>query len=227
MESKELTESKKEAWKPHWEVAIRNTAGEFEQEMLSRKKNAIEFFGVMAFILIDLWLLAYPAVLLGIEWLNTLSIILLVIGALYLFFVSPNIHKDEFHGWGLGNPIDLVKEIRKANRKRKYLLIIIVMGLIVGLTLAVYFLWNEVADFINIDQETALDLKDSMGGSLVIILLGAIVAFLFSTICIRYDNFLSALKTAFLIIIPMAIFMLILGPLINGLDVFEAFKPGN
>ena len=225
MESKELTESKKEAWKPNWEVAIRNTAGEFEQEMLSRKKNAIEFFGVMAFILIDLWLLAYPAVLLGIEWLNTLSIILLVIGALYLFFVSPNIHKDEFHGWGLGNPIDLVKEIRKANQKRKYLLIIIVMGLIVGLTLAVYFLWNEVADFINIDQETALDLKDSMGGSLVIILLGAIVAFLFSTICIRYDNFLSALKTAFLIIIPMAIFMLILGPLINGLDVFEAFKP--
>ncbi|MGV9203658.1 MAG: type II CAAX prenyl endopeptidase Rce1 family protein [Promethearchaeia archaeon] len=224
MENEKVTEKRNEAWKPHWEVAIRNTAGEFEQEMMSRKENAIEFFAVMAFLLADLWLVAYPAVLLGIEWLNTLSIVLLVIGALYLFFVSPNIHKDEFHGWGLGNPVNLFREIKAAEKKKKYTLLAIILGLIIGLTLAVFLLWTEVADFVGIDEETAIASKSNIGGSLLIIILGAVVAILFSTICIRYDNFLSALKTAFLIIIPLAIFMLILGSMVNGLDVFEAFN---
>ncbi|MHA1335828.1 MAG: hypothetical protein ACTSPW_08755, partial [Promethearchaeota archaeon] len=108
--------------KPYWVKTILNTAGEPEQETKSRKANLIEFFGVMTFILVDLWFLAYPAVLLRIDWLNTLSIVLLVIGALSLFFISPNIHKDEFNGWGLGNPINLFKEIKEAEKNKKFIL---------------------------------------------------------------------------------------------------------
>lgn len=213
--------------KPHWVRALSNTAGELEQETKSRKANLIEFFAVMTFILVDLWLIAYPAVLLGIDWLNTLSIVLLVIGALYLFFVAPNWHKDEFYGWGLGNPVVLISEIKEAQQKKKIALIAIVLVLVVGLTLAVYFLWTDVADFIGIEEIQANEMKQTPGGSAMIIGLGALGAFLFATICIRYDNFFSALKTAFIIIIPMAIFMLILGPLVNGMDVLYAFNAGD
>jgi len=209
--------------KSHWVRAIPNTAGELEQETKSRKANMIEFFFVMTFILVDLWLIAYPAVLMGIKWLDTLSIVLLVIGALFLFFVSPNLHKDEFNGWGLGNPINLFHEIRNSEKNKKITLVAIVLTLIVGLTLAVYIFWIEVADFLGINPEEALKIQQNAGGSALIIGLGAVVAFLFATIVIRYDNFIPALKTAFKIIIPMAIFMLILGPLVNGMDVLYAF----
>ncbi|MGQ4873809.1 MAG: hypothetical protein ACP6IY_07040 [Promethearchaeia archaeon] len=213
--------------KPHWVKTILNTAGEPEQETKSRKANLIEFFGVMTFILVDLWFLAYPAVLLGIGWLNTLSIVLLVIGALSLFFISPNIHKDEFNGWGLGNPINLFKEIKEAEKNKKFILLTIVIGINIGLIVAFWTFWIEVADFIGIDQAEAIKIQKSLGGSILIIIIGVIIAFIFSTVVIRYDNFLPALKTAFKIIIPMAIFMLILGPLVNGIDVLFAFNPSD
>ncbi|MHA1273488.1 MAG: hypothetical protein ACTSQP_03130 [Promethearchaeota archaeon] len=213
--------------KPYWVKTILNTAGEPEQETKSRKANLIEFFGVMTFILVDLWFLAYPAVLLRIDWLNTLSIVLLVIGALSLFFISPNIHKDEFNGWGLGNPINLFKEIKEAEKNKKFILLTIVIGLNIGLIVAFWTFWIEVADFIGIDQAEAIKIQKSLGGSILIIIVGVIIAFIFSTVVIRYDNFLPALKTAFKIIIPMAIFMLILAPLINGIDVLLAFNPSD
>ena len=211
--------------KPHWQKYVRNTAGEHEQEMFSRKENLMEFFSVMTLILVDLWLIAYSAVLLGIEWLNVLSMVILVAGALFLFFVSPNLHKDEFTGWGLGNPLTLFRNLKEAEKSKKIALSALILGLIIGLTVAVYVLWIDVADFLGLDEVDALAFKQGAGGSIAIIGLGAIVAFFFCTICIRYDNFLGALKTAFLIIIPLAILMLILGPIINGIDVLMTFDP--
>ncbi|MHA1149441.1 MAG: CPBP family glutamic-type intramembrane protease [Promethearchaeota archaeon] len=210
--------------KPYWVRSLTNTAGELEQETKTRKSNLIEFFAVMTFIMVDLWLIAYPAHLLGITWLNTLSIVLLVIGALFLLLISPNIHKDEFHGWGLGTPIDLFHQIKRAEQWKKIILLSILLLLIVGLTAAFYIFWTEVADFVGMTEQDAMQLKESSSGMIFIMGLGAIIAFLFATICIRYDNFFSALKTAFIIIIPMAILMLILGPLINGIDVFLVFN---
>ncbi len=210
--------------KPHWVRAIQNTAGELEQETQSRKENLIEFFFTMTLILVALWLIAYPAVLLGIEWLNILAIVILAIGGITLL-ISPLIHKDEFSGWGLGNPITLYKDIKEAETPKKIILILIVGGLITGLTIAALVFWTYVAGFFGIDEQSALDFQNGPGGTMIVIFIGILISFLFATLIIRYDNFFSALLTAFKIILPLAILMIICALLINGPEAFMGFNP--
>ncbi|MHA1291531.1 MAG: hypothetical protein ACTSQJ_02555 [Promethearchaeota archaeon] len=213
--------------KAHWVRSIENTSGELEQETKSRKSNLIEAFLVMILILVDLWLIAYPAVLLGIEWLNILSIAILVVGAIIIILISPNIHKDEFTGWGLGNPKYLIEEIKNAEKSKQIILISIVGILISGLTAAAYIFWVEIADFLGINETQALQMKENIGGKIIIIGLGCLIAFLFATIVIRYDNFGTSLLTAFKIIIPLAILMIIVALILNGTKVFLTFNAGS
>ena len=105
--------------KEHWVRAIQNTAGEYEQETKTRKSNAIEFFFTMTLVLVTLWLMAYPAVLLDIDWLNTAAIAILAVGAIILILIGPNIHRDEFSGWGLGNPKYLIQDIKAGSKNSK------------------------------------------------------------------------------------------------------------
>lgn len=210
--------------KPHWVKSLKNTSGELEQETLSRKENLIEAFFTITLVLVTLWLMAYPAVLLGIGWLNILAIAMLAIGAIILILVMPFVHKDEFSGWGLGNPKALVDNIRRAEKPKKVLLLAIVFFLIVGLTSAVYIFWIEVADFLGINETTAMNVQNNAGGSALIIGVGAIVAVLFATVLIRYDNFLSALLTAFKIIVPLALLMLGFAFLLMGTAAFSDFN---
>lgn len=211
--------------KPHWVRALRNTAGELEQETKTRKSNLIEFFFTMTLVLVTLWLMAYPAVLMDIDWLNTLSIVILAVGAIILILIGPLIHKDEFSGWGLGNPLYLYRDIKKAEKSKKIILITIVCLLIAGLTAAAYIFWTEVAGFVGVDEAIALQFRDGVGGAALVIGIGLFVSFLFATLIIRYDNFLTALVTAFKLIIPLAVLMIICAWIINGPEVFLLFNP--
>jgi len=213
--------------KLHWVRSLRNTAGELEQETKTRKSNLIEFFLTMTIVLVTLWLMAYPAVLMDIDWLNTLSIVILAVGAIILILLGPHIHKDEFTGWGLGNPIYLYRDIKKAEKPKKIILISIVCFLITGLTIAAYVFWTEVAGFVGVNEEAALGFRDGPGGAAIVIGIGLFVSFLFSTLIIRYDNFLTALVTAFKLIVPLAILMIVCAWLINGPEVFFLFNPIN
>ncbi len=210
--------------KPHWKRSVRNTAGELEQEMFSRKENLVEFFAAMTFILVDLWFIAYPAVLLGIAWLNVLSIVLLVIGALFLFLIGPNLHRDEFTGWGLGNPLYFYRSFKKETGAKRILPVAIVCVIIIGLTTAAFVFWVEVAVFLGMSAEAAIAMKQTANGTSMIIALGFVIAFLFATIVIRYDNFLPALLTAFKIIIPLALLLLGLAFLLMGFAAFSDFS---
>ncbi len=210
--------------KPHWKRSIQNSAGELEQEMFSRKENLIEFFAAMTFILVDLWLIAYPAVLLGIAWLNTLSIVLLVIEALFLFLIGPNIHRDEFSGWGLGNPLYIYRSFKKETGLKKVLPVLIVSVIVIGLTVAAFVFWVEVADFLGISEEAAIKMKQTPSGTAMIMALALVIGFIFATVIIRYDNFLPALLTAFKIIIPLALMLLGLAYLAMGPAAFSDFN---
>ena len=211
--------------KPHWVRSLRNTAGELEQETKTRKSNLIEFFFTMTLVLVTLWLMAYPAVLMDIDWLNTLSIVILAVGAIILILIGPLIHKDEFSGWGLGNPLYLYRDIKEAEKSKKIILITIVCLLITGLTVAAYIFWTEVAGFVGIDEVTALQFRDGVGGAALVIGIGFLLSFLFATLIIRYDNFLTALVTAFKLIIPLVILMIVCAWIINGPEVFLLFNP--
>lgn len=213
--------------KPHWETYLANTSGELEQETKSRKYNAIEFFGAMILVLSVLWLFAYPlGVLMGIEIVNTISYIILGIAAIWLL-VSPLVHKDEFSGWGLGNPKALYTNIKNSKNPKKIALISIVVLLIVGLTAALNIFWVEVAGFLQISENQALEFQQSAIGPVVIIAGGVAVSFLFATVLLRYDNFLSALKTALKVIGVLAALMIVCALLINGLAVFLSFDPAS
>ena len=211
--------------KPHWIRYLTNTAGELEQETKTRKSNLIEFFLTMTLILVTLWLMAYPAVLLDIEWLNILSIVILVLGAIILILIGPLVHKDEFKGWGLGNPLYLYRDIKDGRASKKILLISLLSLLIGGLTIAFFIFWTEVSGFVGINESTALGIRDGVGGAAIVLGIGLVISFLFSTLIIRYDNFLTALHTSFKLIIPLAILMVICAWVINGPEVFLLFNP--
>ncbi len=213
--------------KEHWVRAIQNTAGELEQETKTRKSNAIEFFLTMTIVLVTLWLMAYPAVLLDIEWLNTTAIVILAVGAIILILIGPNVHRDEFSGWGLGNPKYLIRDIKEANKTNKIILISIVLFLIISLTAAFYVFWTVIADFIGINEVQAIEIKEGAGGTSLILGAGVIVSTLFATVLIRYDNFLSALKTSLKIIGALALLMIVCALLINGPQAFLNFDPLN
>jgi hypothetical protein len=218
-------ETRYPAGKEHWVRAIKNTAGELEQETKSRKSNAIEFFLIMTLLLVTLWLMAYPAVLLDIDWLNTTAIIILAVGALIFILFGPHIHKDEFKGWGLGNPVHLYKFIKESDKKTKIILISIVSFLMVGLTISVYIFWPIIVGFVGIDDESIIGLGNTPGGPAIIIGIGIFLAFIFSMVLVRYDNFLSALLTSLKIIGALALLMIVCAFLINGAEAFLGFNP--
>jgi hypothetical protein len=211
--------------KEHWVRALQNTAGELEQETKTRKSNLIEFFLTMTIILVTLWLMAYPAVLLDIDWLNTTAIVILAVGALILILFGPHIHKDEFTGWGLGNPVHLYKLIKRSRKNIKILIISIVCLIMVGLTISVYIFWPIIVDFVGITDDSIINLNSTAGGPAIIIGIGIFLAFLFSTVLIRYDNFLTALLTSLKIIAALALLMIVCALLINGPEAFLGFNP--
>lgn len=210
-----------------WIRSIANTCGELEQEAKSRKYNVIEAFAVMTFCLVVLWVLQYPlGVLLKVDGVMPLTSILLFFGAVYLLFVSPFIHKDTLSQWGLGNPMALVRLIREGPVIKRVAICAVVGALTAFLTAMAYVQWHEVADFLfNMKRETALAIKGSLGGKILIVLLGFVMASFLSTCVIRYDNFLSAFFTALKIVIVLGslLYLAALGTI--GLDAFSDFHP--
>lgn len=208
-----------------WVRSLANTCGEFEREAKSRKANAIEALGVEALCLGILWLLAYPiGVLMKVEIANTISHAALTVAALYILFVSPWIHKDTLHSWGLGNPLELWRMIRGGPPAQRFTLAVVVPVLMAALTVAFYVNWGEAADFLfSMQSETAAQIKAQAGGKALIVLLGVCLATFVVTSVIRYDNFLSALVTALKVIAVVGGFMYAMALLKMGTAAFADF----
>ena len=88
-----------------WVREVVTTAGDSERESRSRLFNGMEALGVMLFVLVNLWVVSYLAGRMGgVRGAEGLSAGLLTMGAIYLLFVAPFIHRDTLNSWGLGNP---------------------------------------------------------------------------------------------------------------------------
>ena len=175
-----------------------NTAGELEPEARSRRFNLIEGVGMMTFVLVVLWFLAYPFGVLGeIGIANPISQALLTIGALFLLFVSPFIHRDTLTSWGLGDPRTLIRWYQDHEGPKRFLLPGICAVLAVFLAAAFYINWEDAARFLfRVSRSGAADFKATAYGPPVIAFSGIALGALFASCVIRYDNFHSAFWTA-------------------------------
>lgn len=182
-----------------------NAAGEWEREARSRRFNAIEGLAAILVVLVLLWPVVYLAGDYGEnEAVNRLAGFVLAGGAIYILFVSPRLHRDSLESWGLGSPRRLWRVLKSLSGARRGVLLMILAGIFLALNYMSYHHWHEVAKFFRFEG-TALERarEASFPGNLPVFAFGSLLAFVILTCCVRYDNFLSALKTAFTVAFPL------------------------
>ncbi|MBW7865082.1 MAG: CPBP family intramembrane metalloprotease [Candidatus Hydrogenedens sp.] len=203
---------------------LTNTAGDQEREARSRRFNLVEGLLVMVFVLFILWGVAYPfGVMLDIGGVREASTVLLVIGACYLLFVSPFIHRDTLSSWGLGSPWALWQNLREANPAKRAVLGAVILALFIGLNALNYYNWREVAEFFNFDKTPMRDFDRTFPGILVVFAFGSALSAVIVLFGIRYDNFISAFATAMKIALPLLGLILLGAFAQRGTEAFARF----
>lgn len=219
-----------------WTRSVITTAGDLEREAKSRVQNALEGFGVMVFVLTMLWPVGYLfGVLMDSNAVNVGVNITLVLGGIYLLFIAPFLHKDTAESWGLGNPRALGRMLRDSPPARQTLLIAIMAALFIGLNVVNFLRWNDVVRFFNFNQLArffgAADprmqtLNHSFPGVLFVFSFGAALSLVIITCAIRYDNFLSAFRTALIISLPLLLLSFLAAYLHRGTAAFQNISLG-
>ena len=153
---------------------------------------------MMSLLEIIFWAIWYP---LELAHKNPI-IAYILLGVLAIFLIiSPIIHKDTFHGWGLNNFLYIFKKIKEGGRPRAIAITVLALFMAIGIA-AFYLLWKQLADALfNMNENDAISFRNTVGGSIAVIALGAGAGFFVATILIRYDNFLNSLKVAVIVIV--------------------------
>ena len=186
---------------------VTNTAGEPEPERLSRRANGVEALGVVSFILVLLWPIAFGGDILGgISWISDAVRALIGITFVFILFVSPRLHGDRLESWGLGNPVSLLRSLRTGPTDRRLVLGGILAILFAGLNTMIFLHWPEVAKFFNLHK---LGLKTdplqwhlSWPGRWALLASGVFISTVFVGFLVRYDNFVPAARSALKISLP-------------------------
>lgn len=191
--------------RPKQDRFLANTAGELERESRSRRFNVIEAFLVMTILLITLWYVQYPfGILRGIEIVNTATTIFFVVAALYCLFVSPFLHRDTLHSWGLGNPLELWRTLKESAGLKRGVLVLVLALMTGGLCFAFYVNWPSAARLLfGVRRDAAQAFQSGSAGPPLVFLLGLALSLFFTTCVVRYNNFVSAFITALKIILVL------------------------
>lgn len=203
-----------------------NTAGEVEPEKFSRRANGIEALGVITAMLVLLWPVAFAGDILGGQaWIS--DAVRIVIGLLFAFIllVSPRLHGDRLDTWGLGNPRTLLRLLSEGPWWKRLVLAGIVAGLFLGLNLMFFRHWPHVAKFFSLHKiglsSDPLLWHLSWPGRWLALAAGGAISTLFVGWFIRYDNFLSAARTALKISLPFLALLLLSAWLHRGAAAFD------
>ncbi len=204
---------------------VRTTAGDMEQERFSPKANFIEGIGLMIFILVFLWIIAYAfGVMQDVKGAKLFSEILMVGGALYMLFVAPFLHRDTAANWGLGTPWGLWRLLKESTPAKRALLLVIVVALFIGLNALNIYHWEKVLKFLNLHRTGMIAWKGSFPGAIGMVTFGSILSLLIITFGIRYDNFLSAFRTAMIIALPLFVLIILAAMMQRGMAAFEGIS---
>jgi len=219
-----------------WVRSLTTTAGDHERESKTRLQNAMEALGVEVFLLVVLWPLGYLCgVLGGFNSANVLANLLLVAGAVYLLFVAPFLHKDTASSWGLGNPKALWRMLRGGSPAKRAVLIVVIAALFVALNIMGFMRWGDVEHFFNLNKLARFfgaehpkiqDMNHTFPGVLLVLGFNSVLAFIIVTGAIRYDNFLSAFRTAMYISLPLLVLSFLAAYLHRGTAAFAHLSFG-
>lgn len=203
---------------------VQTTAGDFERERFSPKANFIEGMMLMVFILAILWVIAYPfGVMGGIAGAQRFTEILMVAGALYMLFVAPFLHKDTTSSWGLGAPWELWRLLKESSPGKRALLLLVIAAVFIGLNIANVYHWERVVRFFNLHRTGMRQWNQGFPGILGVLGFGAVLSLIITTFCIRYDNFLSAFRTAMIVALPLFVLILLGAVAHRGREAFAGF----
>lgn len=198
-----------------------NTAGEEEREAFSRRANAIEGLAVMTFVLVVLWPVAFHfGVLRGYDIVNTVTNVLLVFGGAYLLLVAPVLHKDTRESWGLGNPRTLWRMLWTGPLPQRIALAAILLAVFAVLNYANYVNWERVLHFLGFRGSVLVGFTSQYPGRLLTLLFGAVASGGILLFAVRYDNFLTAFRTALVIACPLLALIFLAAWLQRGPEAF-------
>ena len=211
---------------------VTNTAGEPEPERLSRRANGIEALGIVVFILVLMWPIAFGGDILGgFSWISDAVHVLIALTFLFILFLSPRLHGDRFESWGLGNPVSLLRTLRAGPLRRRLALGGIVTVLFSCLTAMIFLHWPEVAKFFNLHKiglaTDPLRWHLSWPGRWAVLVSGALISVVFVGLLIRYDNFLPAARSALRISLPFLAIVFAGAWLHRGKAAFDELSPAS
>lgn len=203
-----------------------NTAGEEEREAFSRRWNALEGMGVMVLILVVLWPFGYVFGVLGdLDVVNVVANAILVLGGIFILCVAPFLHRDSTCSWGLGHPTRLWRLYRECRAAGRVLLAAVNIGLFLALIWATFLNWERILEVIGMDHSLLRDISAEGRGRLIVLAAGAIGSFFVVTFIIRYDNFLSAFRTALFVSVPLLVVVAGVAWLHRGAAAFSHLDP--
>jgi hypothetical protein len=213
---------------------LANTAGEYEQEARSRQFNAIEAFGVYTFILVVIWPIWYFfARYLGYMWVESAVWFPFTLGAIFLLFISPRLHRDTLTSWGLSHPKHLIAMFQEGDTTKRLTLGAVIGALFVALNYANFSQWQHVSKFLQISKveiggTMIREFNTFFPGVLLVFAVGVVLSSLILTFAIRYDNFLPAFGMALRVGVPLAA-LIFLGAMVHGATAgynpFQNFEP--
>ncbi len=206
---------------------VATTVGDLERERFSPRANFIEGMGLTAFILVILWAIAYPfGVMGGLGGVQRFSEALMVGGALYMLFVAPFLHHDTASSWGLGTPWGLWRLLKDLSAGKRTLLLLIIATLFVSLNIINVYQWERVVRFFNLHRTGMREWNQGFPGILGVLSFGGVLSLIIITFGIRYDNFLSAFRTAMVVALPLFALILLGAAAHRGREAFAEFRFG-
>lgn len=212
-----------------WVRTVLNTAGEPEREAKSRLFNAVEGIGIYLMVLITLWPFCFLfGKIMGSEFALKAANAPLVLGALFLLFVSPFIHRDTAESWGVGNPRRLWQLLHESALPKRLFILGMMATLMIVLNYANYLRWPDVAKFIGLRDTVVMEFTDTAKhpfGLFFVIPFGLLISSLLVTCAIRYDNFGTAFATALKISLPLMAMAFVGAYAAGGWNAFRGFDP--
>ncbi len=207
--------------------SLPNIAGESEREFRSQRANLVEAFAVMSLLLGTLWFVAYPfGVLEKMDEANDASRVLIALLLGFVLVVSPWWHGDSSRSRGLGNPGGLLLGFRRSSFRKRIVLAVLFLAAVSVLTFELYRNATGAARFVlGVEPAMTFRLQQHVGGETCVLLLCAAVSLVWAACVVRYDNLRPALRAAALVLAVLLPPMLLLGWLVNGVDMFLRAKP--
>ena len=213
-------------------VEIQTSIGETEFDTFSKKQNLIEGILIELLIMASIWFFVYYlGMVLELRVFEYIGYVLMGFGGIYAIFLVPYLHRDSWHGLGLGKPLEIKSLLSqlKTNKKRQLIVTVIVLGVIYNYTTLPN--WSLVLIRFGLrgrNPDLFRFLTQTAEGTIIAIITGIFTYLILVLVLIRWDNFLDAAKVLIpfggLFCLGIVITGMVYATIGNDWSLFENFR---